>query len=72
MRRRLSALRIVINRPPCDKDFDSLILKPGSYTDARRLCKSFLARNELVASPSVRFLRASSRFGASICSCHGY
>ena len=32
--------------------FRSLYLKTGSYTDAKRLYKSFLARNELVASIS--------------------
>jgi hypothetical protein len=38
---------------------DSFIFKTGSPTDAQRLLKSFLARNDLVASAFARFLRAS-------------
>jgi hypothetical protein len=33
--------------------FDSLIFERGSWTDVERLFKSFLARNELIASPGV-------------------
>jgi hypothetical protein len=32
--------------------FESLIVKQGSWTDAQRLFRSFLARNQLVDSPS--------------------
>ena len=39
--------------------FRFLYFKTGSQTDAERLFKSFLARNELVASVFARFLRAS-------------
>jgi hypothetical protein len=40
--------------------FDSFYFETGSYTEAQRLFKSFLARNELVASAFTRFLRASA------------
>jgi hypothetical protein len=37
--------------------FDSFILKQALKSDAQRLFKSLLARNELVASASARVLR---------------
>jgi hypothetical protein len=48
-----------------EKSFNSFVpilavSKRGSYTDAQRLFKSFLARNELVAAGFGWFLRASS------------
>ena len=45
--------------------FDSFILKQALKTDAERLFKSFLARNELVASVLALFLRASRYPGSA-------